>query len=112
MVFSLEEEPQAVPAASEYSRDSHFFQGYHREFAIRIAFELDAHHADLLPGRDRREQRLLGFYRRLELVAVTPGHAQEKVVRKTRLDLVRAPFPDFHRRYGLVLVVELDRVVE
>ena len=37
------------------------FQGYHREFAVRLAVELDAQHADLLARGDRREQRLLRF---------------------------------------------------
>src|SRR5688572_33350835 len=94
---SFEEQPQAVPAAAEDAGDRDLLQGYHREFAVRLAVHLDAQHADLLARGDRREQRLLGLDRRFQLVGVAFRNAQEKVVREAGLDQVRAAFPDLHR---------------
>src|SRR5688572_12489120 len=109
---SFEEQPQAVPTAAEDAGDRDLFQGYHREFAVRLAVHLDAQHADLLARGDRREQRLPGFDRRLELLRVTFRDAHEKIVLEARLDLVRPAFPDLDRGDGLVLLVEPHGVEE
>src|SRR5688572_26681543 len=109
---SFEEQSQAVPAAAEDAGDRDLFQGYHREFAVRLAVHLDAQHADLLTRGDRREQRLLGFDRRLELLRVAFRDAQEEVVLEARLDLVGAAFPHLDRGDRLVLLVQPHGVEE
>src|SRR5689334_5568981 len=72
----FEQEPQAIPAAAEDACDRNVFQGYHRVLAVRFAFELDAHDADFLTRRNRREQRLLSFHARLQLLPETLWNTQ------------------------------------
>ena len=84
----LEKQANTIPPARKYISQRHSIQRHQREFGIRLAGQRKFHHADFLPAGNRRDERLLRYYRCLQLLLLSFRDGQKQVVAESYFNLV------------------------
>src|SRR2546421_9496428 len=109
---SFEPQSDGVPRTPEQARERHLLQANQRVLSDRLGVERDLAQADTLSARDRRNQRLDGLQRELQLRRLALGQRHVLVNDEAGGDRVRRALPYLERADLRAVLIELHGVVE